>query len=281
MENPMPSEMITLIGDSIFDNLSYVENNGDPCVLQQLWRKIRYNALPWEVKFLAQDGATVEDVINGQIKLIPPTTTFLVVSVGGNNGLQFLDDHANQFWNPCMWLTLWREFSQKFNEVYSILAASIDDIQTAEMSVAVCTIYQPKWTIPGSKEIVLPVIYYMNYVIKSFAKTHGFHVIDVYAMFTDDSDYANPIEPSCKGGDKLTNNMIKMVDHVRMNGASHVYTAYTSYHELEYETPIPNEFSLLYDAMQYRNNWSIENSYDWKALWSIENAYDWKALKGE
>ena len=71
---------VVLLGDSIFDNASYVP--GGPDVTQHLRR-----ALPgWRVTLLAVDGAVVDDVAR-QLQALPADATHLVVSAGGNDAL--------------------------------------------------------------------------------------------------------------------------------------------------------------------------------------------------
>src|SRR4051812_25804824 len=72
---------VVLLGDSIFDNKTYV--GADPDVQAQLRREL---APDWKVTLLAVDGDKVHD-IEHQLKKLPPDATHLVVSVGGNNAL--------------------------------------------------------------------------------------------------------------------------------------------------------------------------------------------------
>ena len=70
---------IILLGDSIFDNLKYVQP--EPDVLAQL-----QEILPagWKASLRAADGAVTNDVA-GQLVSLPDDATHLVLSVGGND----------------------------------------------------------------------------------------------------------------------------------------------------------------------------------------------------
>ena len=69
---------VVLLGDSIFDNASYVP--GGPPVIQQL-----ASALPagWRATLLAIDGATIESA-HAQFFRLPVDATHLVISAGGS-----------------------------------------------------------------------------------------------------------------------------------------------------------------------------------------------------
>src|SRR5687768_15472135 len=70
-----------LLGDSIFDNASYVP--GGVSVLEHLRRKLPRD---WKATLGAVDGATVSNVFD-QLGRLPADATHLVLSVGGNDAL--------------------------------------------------------------------------------------------------------------------------------------------------------------------------------------------------
>src|SRR4051812_39631811 len=74
---------VVLLGDSIFDNASYVPRG--PCVIQQLREQLPDG---WQATLRAVDGAVTRSVAQ-QVRLLPPDATHLVVSVGGNDGLSY------------------------------------------------------------------------------------------------------------------------------------------------------------------------------------------------
>lgn len=77
---------VVLLGDSIFDNLKYVQP--EPDVVSQL-REV----LPagWKASLRAVDGAVTNDVAK-QLSDLPGDATHLVLSVGGNDLLGFAGD---------------------------------------------------------------------------------------------------------------------------------------------------------------------------------------------
>ena len=75
----------TLVGDSVFDNLVYV--HPEPYVQQQL-----RDTLPdgWKVTLGAIDGSVTDDVAD-QLEKLPEGVSHIVVSAGGNDGLQSMN----------------------------------------------------------------------------------------------------------------------------------------------------------------------------------------------
>src|SRR4051812_22398790 len=70
-----------LLGDSIFDNASYVP--GKPPVIEQLRHSL---PVGWQASLLAMDGSVTEDVAR-QLARLPADASHLFVSVGGNDAL--------------------------------------------------------------------------------------------------------------------------------------------------------------------------------------------------
>src|SRR4051812_35500608 len=73
---------VVLLGDSIFDNARYVPDR--PLVVEQVRRGLPAG---WKATLVAVDGHTVEDVTAFQMARVPPDSSHLVVSVGGNDAL--------------------------------------------------------------------------------------------------------------------------------------------------------------------------------------------------
>jgi hypothetical protein len=80
---------VDLLGDSVFDNGAYVERDR-PDVAGQVWSQ--FPGCP-EVTLLATDGHYISDVPR-QMERLPGSATQLFLSVGGNDGLRYLD-YAN------------------------------------------------------------------------------------------------------------------------------------------------------------------------------------------
>jgi hypothetical protein len=76
---------VVLLGDSIFDNASYVP--GGLSLIEQLLHNVPDG---WQASLLAVDGSVAADVLE-QLRDLPPDASHLVVSAGGNNALAHVD----------------------------------------------------------------------------------------------------------------------------------------------------------------------------------------------
>ena len=75
---------LVLLGDSIFDNASYVGEQ--PEVINQLKAKLPDT---WNATLKAIDGDRIDDVY-AQLEQLPEDATHLILSVGGNDALSHL-----------------------------------------------------------------------------------------------------------------------------------------------------------------------------------------------
>jgi hypothetical protein len=185
---------VILLGDSIFDNAAYV--SGGPDVTSQV-----REALPseWTATLLAVDGATTEGIPD-QTRRLPPTATQLVLSVGGNNALlqiSILDARASSVAHA---LGLLANIAEEFERDYrSAIAACL----RPGLPLTVCTIYNGNFPDPQYQRVVSTAVTIFNDVILKVAIDHRLPVIDLRAICSHPEDYANPIEPSSLGGQKI------------------------------------------------------------------------------
>jgi hypothetical protein len=184
---------IVLLGDSIFDNAAYTD--GEPDVVNHLRDLLPPGA---KATLLAVDGslaAAVPDQLNG----LPRDATHLVISTGGNDALGNLDLLAQPVESTTEALLLFAARVAPFDASYrqAIQAATALGLPTT-----VCTIYNG-W-LPEELRIPARVALAMyNDVIQVVAREFGLDVIELRNVVTEQSDYANPIEPSGTGGRKI------------------------------------------------------------------------------
>jgi len=184
---------LVLLGDSIFDNASYV--GGGPDVVKQL-----RGFLPsgWRATLCAVDGAVTSGV-ERQLGRLPPDASHLVLSVGGNDALGYasiLEAQARSVAEAVDRLATVRE---RFGQDYERM---LDRVLERRLPTAVCTIYdtripQPRW------RLVVTALSVFNDRITRAAFARGLPVIDLRLICDQDEDYANPIEPSVRGGEKI------------------------------------------------------------------------------
>ena len=207
-------EHVVLVGDSILDNGLYVHRD-HPDVVQHLQSKIkRFN---WTATNCAVDGAITKHVIRDQISTIPPNATTVVISCGGNDGLETLHNLATNSnnWFPWNFVRILLVFRWDFQDQYSLLLRQIKR-RYPNAKVICNTIYYPHFE--GMNVMVQMVsnigVNLMSNVIIQCALDFGnIPVIDLRHVFDRKEDYANSIEPGVPGSDKLTNNIVHILKH--------------------------------------------------------------------
>lgn len=200
-ETSMPH--VVLLGDSVFDNAVYV--GGGPDVVQQL-----RTMLPdgWQATLLAVDGNVIADVPR-QLGRLPGNATHLVVSVGGNDALRASGVLERATRSVAEGLGLLAEVRERFQAEYR---AMLDAIQATARPAALCTIYDPRYPDPQRRRLAGAALTLLNDVVTREAFTRGFSLIDLRVLCGEDADFANPIEPSVQGGQKMAGAIAAFLD---------------------------------------------------------------------
>ncbi|NNM72153.1 SGNH/GDSL hydrolase family protein [Enterovirga aerilata] len=185
---------LVLLGDSIFDNKAYVA--GGPDVVAQV-----RDDLPagWTATLCAVDGATTAGV-RSQLARVPADATHLVLSIGGNDALGQSGVLARGARSVAEVLETLGEIGRGFERDYR---AMLDLVLARGLPTALCTIYNPSYPEPARQRISVAALTFMNDPIVRIAAEHGLPLIDLRLVCTDPADYANPIEPSSRGGEKI------------------------------------------------------------------------------
>jgi len=193
---------LVLIGDSVFDNGAYTQ--GGPTVIEQV-----SSALPqgWSATLQAIDGSTTEDV-PAQLEVLPEDTSHLVLSVGGNNALLRADVLQTPVATSGEALLLLAQAANDFEASYRGI---VSVILSKGVPLVVCTIYHGNFPEAGYQACVAVALCAFNDVIIRVAAEHGLKVIDLRRICVQPSDYANPIEPSSQGGQKIASAIAKAV----------------------------------------------------------------------
>lgn len=185
---------VVLLGDSIFDNASYVA--GGTSVIEHLQRRLPSGG---RATLLAVDGACVTNVYR-QIDLLPADATHLVLSIGGNDALISATDLFTE--EPCPMAealdrvaTVVRGFAQEHEDL-------LVHLKQREKSLTVCTIYD---AIPGLSSAERAGLAVFNDAITRNVFRLGLSLIDLRLVCDHPQDYADisPIEPSAQGGEKI------------------------------------------------------------------------------
>jgi lysophospholipase L1-like esterase len=193
---------VVLLGDSIFDNKSYVA--GGPDVLAHLRARLPGG---WQATLVAVDGA-VTGGLRQQIARIRPDASHLVLSIGGNDALQqegVLAEGARSVGEGLARLAAMREH---FRSNYG---AALDLLLGRRLPLAICTIYDPRFPDPVRRQLGIAGLALFNDVITREASARGLPLLDLRILCNEDADFANPIEPSVQGGGKIAAEIARLV----------------------------------------------------------------------
>ena len=202
---------IILVGDSIFDNGIYV-NLDEPNVTEQVQKLLEDED---QVSLLAVDGDITVD-ISQQLEKLPDDATHLFISIGGNDALGILQSFSNPIANLGEGFHQFYGIRQEFENSYGQM---VSKVLSYDLPTIFCTIYNPcfnhselervaDYILEGTSNMVLQkmamsALPTFNDIIFQEAAKAGVPVMDLRLIFNEDSDYANPIEPSAAGGLKI------------------------------------------------------------------------------
>lgn len=192
---------LVLFGDSIFDNAAYVPDQ--PEVIKQVRASLPSD---WIATLLAVDGYTALDVIV-QLPALPADATHLVVSAGGNDALGAVPILIEPACSVGEALEILHKVQTSFRENYRQM---LDKIQSSNLPVAVCTIYDSVPTIGAAERTALTLF---NDVIMTEAFARRLPLIDLRIVCNrpDDYSHVSAIEPSAVGGSKIARAIAKLV----------------------------------------------------------------------
>jgi hypothetical protein len=209
---------IVLLGDSIFDNATYVP--GEPCVTDQFRAIVGDRA---GVSMLAVDGDYAEDV-GRQLRKLPAGATHLFVSAGGNDALNHLYRLNSDYEHSRQLFEEWSQIQSDFRGRYQAMLRSV---LARRLPTAVCTIYD---AVPSVGQVETTALSLFNDVIVSEAVVNRVPVVDLRAICTDPLDYSpiSPIEPSSRGGAKIAKALAYLFDnHDFITAQTIVYTEHS------------------------------------------------------
>lgn len=196
---------LALLGDSIFDNGSYV--GGKPDVIAQVRSHLPQG---WDATLHAVDGATTRD-IPAQLARVPQGATHLVMSAGGNDALM----HQHLLDTPV----------RSSAEALAMLAQAVAGFETSyrravaaclqrKLPLLICTIYNGNFPDPGYRQRVAFALAGFNDAIIRTAIDHRLRVLDLRLLCRTPEDYANAIEPSSIGGNKIARAIVQTVAQI-------------------------------------------------------------------
>jgi hypothetical protein len=194
MSAVMASETrIVLLGDSIFDNASYTGR--EPDVVTHLNTVLPSGS---SAILLAVDGATTAGIA-AQLRRVPRDTTHLVMSVGGNDALRNLDLLSLRVSSSAEALHIFAKRVSAFERAYRSV---LKEVLALRLPLTVCTIYNGALEKNVATIASLALALFNDAILRA-AVDHHVDIVELRAICTEPSDYANPIEPSGSGGLKI------------------------------------------------------------------------------
>jgi hypothetical protein len=155
-----------------------------------------------------------------QLRRLPADLTHVVVSIGGNDVLQNLDVVRLPAKSSSEVLLILGKLARDFERNYR---AAIDRVGRLGKPTTICTIYNGN--LSGQEGAAARVaLMAFNDVILRVAFESRLQAIDLRLVCTEPADYANPIEPSSQGGEKIARAIIRSLGLTSQNAdPSRVY----------------------------------------------------------
>lgn len=191
---------LVLVGDSVFDNKVYT--GGEPSVTEHLRAALSEGD---DLTLLAVDGSMTVDVA-AQLQQLPTDATHVIVSLGGNDALDAIDVLSEPASNVAEALVHLSRRTSAFEARY---AAAIAPLRNRGLELAVCTIYDGN--LDGSERLPahMALRTFNDFIIR-YAALASIPVLDLRLICTEPEDYANPIEPSGRGGSKIAQAILRL-----------------------------------------------------------------------
>jgi lysophospholipase L1-like esterase len=194
---------LVLLGDSIFDNAAYT--GGAPDVVQQVRQRLPPG---WRATLGAVDGGTTQSV-REQLRRLPPDATHLFVSAGGNDALGHIDFLGAPVGSTAEALLGLADIAAGFERRYHNM---LNEVLARGLPAAICTIYYPRFPDATLQRVTVTALAVFNDCIIRAALVHGLPLLDLRFVCTEEGDYADPIEPSSRGGEKIASAVVEMIE---------------------------------------------------------------------
>jgi lysophospholipase L1-like esterase len=205
---------LVLLGDSIFDNAAYT--GGAPDVVHQVRDRLPDG---WRATLGAVDGGMTGDV-REQLRHIPTDATHLIVSAGGNDALGHIDFLGAPVGSTTEALLGLADIAAGFERKYHDMLA---EVLAHDLPTAICTIYYPRFPDATLQRVAVTALTMFNDCIIRAALVHRLPLLDLRFIFTEEEDYADPIEPSAQGGEKLAKTIVDALEHGFASGRTEVF----------------------------------------------------------
>ena len=129
-----------------------------------------------------------------------PDASHLIVSVGGNDALGHAGTLHEGARSMAEALDRMAGIRDQFERDYG---AMLEGVLERGLPTAVCTIYDPRFPDPLRRRLAAIGLTIFNDCITREAFSRALPLMDLRLICDEDEDFANPIEPSVRGGAKI------------------------------------------------------------------------------
>jgi hypothetical protein len=200
--------VVSLLGDSIIDNKVYVKEN-ELSVKEHLEQNSSH-----VFNQLAVDGHTTKDVLRFQLDSLPNLATHQVISMGGNdllNHISFLKSNVELTPKEVM-----EQAVCKLAPIKHRYRSIVKKLSQQDSNILLCTVYEGNLNSDIFYRDIsfasMAMVSMLNDIIFSTGASFNVDVLELRNIFTEEQDYANPIEPSHIGGQKLASRILDWIN---------------------------------------------------------------------
>jgi len=148
------------------------------------------------------------DEVTRQLMLLPSDASHLVLSTGGNDALSdvgVLTERATTVAEA-----LWKvaQIGERFERRYREMLRSV---RARKLPTTVCTIYNGNFRDPHLQVVAATALSVFNDAIIRVAWAARTPIIDLRVVCSEPEDYANEIEPSARGSEKIAEEILRAV----------------------------------------------------------------------
>jgi hypothetical protein len=193
---------VILLGDSIFDNAAYIA--GGPDVVTQMQARLPTG---WKAVLRAVDGSVTRNVTR-QLDGLPAEASHLIVSAGGNDALGYAEILGQSAQSTAEVLDKLAGIKDQFERDYRQM---LEAVLGRRLPTALCTVYYPRFPEPILQRLAVTALAVFNDCIIREAFAAGLPLLDLRLICDEAADYANPIEPSVQGGEKIASAIVRLL----------------------------------------------------------------------
>lgn len=184
---------VVLLGDSILDNSAH---GPDPQDVTSLLKELLGAGA--KVTLLAREG-DVTIGIPHQLRTLPSDATHIVLSVGGNDALGFMEVLRKPV--PHVWAAL-EELTEAVEQFRAQYHAALAAVLELDRPTLVFTIYNGAFP-EEEQPVITTALRLFNDVIVQAAGGAGLPVVELRRVCREGTDFLNPIEPGPAGRRKI------------------------------------------------------------------------------